>query len=77
MQPDVLLCKTVSLCKALVTHRGTPMKWYIAISIVATLTLAAALGDDNQNKEAQKIQGSCSLSGKSGEPALGSIGRAA
>ncbi|HEV8066745.1 MAG TPA: hypothetical protein VGP76_03345 [Planctomycetaceae bacterium] len=53
------------------------MKWYIAISIVATLTLAAALGDDNQNKEAQKIQGSCSLSGKSGEPALGSIGRAA
>jgi uncharacterized protein (TIGR03067 family) len=38
------------------------MKWYIAISIVATLTLAAALGDDNQpNKEAQKIQGSWKL----------------
>jgi uncharacterized protein (TIGR03067 family) len=37
------------------------MKRYIAISIAATLTLAA-LGDENQpNKEAQKLQGSWKL----------------
>jgi uncharacterized protein (TIGR03067 family) len=41
--------------------RGAPMKRYIAISIAATLTLAA-LGDENRpNKEAQKLQGSWKL----------------